>query len=271
MKKTIVCISLLALTLSMGIAEAEVPPNQVYYKNQGYPQLVQANKDLANSLSQEINQDDKKRYLDIATFFIAQVLKKHPDYIAMYAKNFSMLSFYEKAIFLRGIRSAGIKHELLSSISDKKMMELVNDPDLITLSDLSHLQPKEGGDLDFFWVSFFATGDEIYIRKIVEILNRDDEILFVAYEWLNREQMAEMLSSLGEKTSPNYSDLQKHIEMQSKKRKDYRSQVSIGVAALWSLDANARQDPTIAQIIQKIIKDDPSLDYWKKITKALKS
>jgi len=268
MNKSVLYI-LLGLVLTIGAVEASVPSSQVYYKNQGYSQLVQATKELTNDLSKVKSPEDKEHALNIASIFMAQVLKGHPEYLANYAQKYSNLSFYEKAVFLKGIRSAGMNHDLLNDIADSKIMGIVNDPNLLTLSNLNHLQVKDAGDLDYLWGSYFATGNKGYIRQIVEVLNKDDEILFIAYEWINRLKLQEMLSSMGKNMPADFSDLEKHIEMQSVKRKNYRTQVSIYLAALWSLDANAAQDPTIGQVIQGIIKNDPSLDYWKKINKTL--
>ncbi|MEI6242829.1 MAG: hypothetical protein WCP39_05425 [Chlamydiota bacterium] len=267
MNKLISSILFFGWCLSLGAAEEQGSLIQTYYKNQSYPHLSQINKESSNYLSEEKDQNDKQHVLNVATIFMAQVLKNHPEYLNQYVQNFSNLSFYEKAVFLRGIRSAGMDHALLHNLSDKKLQELVNDPNLLALSQL---QVKQAGDLDYLWASFFATGDETYILQIIKILNRDDELLFLAYEWINREQVAQIRSSLeGTTTPPDYSDLKKIIEKQSSKRKDYQTQFLISLTALKSLEDSSTQDPNVGDIIKKIIENDPSLDYFKRINAAL--
>lgn len=266
MNRSIFPLLLSISILISSVTNANLPSYQTYYSNQEYSQFLQASKELANDLKCTNKEgEDKQHVLNFATIFIAHVLKKHPEYVAQYAQNYPQLSFYEKATFLRGMRSAGIDHDLLASIQDNKLIAIVNDPNLLALSALNDFQIKEAGDLDYLWTSFFATGNEAYMHQIIQTLNKDDEILLTAYEWINRQKISEMLASMGQHRPPNYSHLQKYIDMQAKKRKDYLAQFYISLAALWSLEANAQQDPAIRQVIQKIIKTDPSLDYWKKI------
>jgi len=269
MKKALLSLLVLGWMLTLGTVAAGEPLSQVYYKNQGYTQLVEANKESSKALKKIENQGDREHVLNLATIFMAQVLNEHPDYLDRYAQNFTELSFYERAIFLRGILSAGLDHELLETISDDKLRRIVNDPNFIFLPDLSPLEVKEGGDLDYLWSSFFATGNETYIQQIIEIVNRDDELLLLAYEWINREQVAGLLASMGIESPPDYSDLIEHIEMRSREEKDYLIQFSISLAALWSLNSNSSQDPTIKEVILGIVQADPSLDFWKKIETAI--
>jgi hypothetical protein len=267
MNKLILYVLFFSWCFSLGAAEETRPLIQTYYKDQSYSLLVQINKEESKYLNEEKNQDDKQHVLNVATIFMAQVLKNHPKYMDQYSRNFFNLSFYEKAIFLRGIRSTGMNHYLLYNLTDKNLQELVKDPNLITLS---HMQVKQAGDLDYLWASFFATGNEIYIRQIIEILNREDDLLLLAYEWINREQVAQIQSSLeGKSTPPDYSDLKKIIEMQSSKQKDYQTQFLISLAALRSLEGFSMQDPTLSEIIQNIIENNPELDFFKKINAAL--
>jgi len=265
----------LMIPFGEGTVKVSPPKSQVYYKNQGYSQLVEANKEMAmdhDKLAYDklIDQENKQHCLDLSTFFVAHVLKEHPEYLTKYAQDFAKLSFYEKAIFLRGIRSAGMEHDLLNNISDKKLEKIVNDPALLTLEKSHPSQVKNCDELDYLWVSFFSTGNETYIRQILKVLNRDDELLLLAYEWINRGYIADLLSGLeGKEVPPDYADLNGIIQMKSKEKKDYLLQFLISQAAFWSLEANAKQDPTIHQLIQKIIKSKPALDYWKKINTAL--
>jgi len=269
MKKAILSILFLSWIFTFCALEAAGPSFQVYYKNQGYTQLVEANKESSKALKKIKDQGDREHVLNLATIFMAQVLNEHPDYLDRYAQNFSKLSFYEKAIFLRGICSAEMDHHLLETISDRKLKKLVNDPNLILLSTLDDLQVRESGDLDYLWSSFFATGNETYIQQMIEIVNRDDELLLLAYEWINRKQLSGILSSMGIESPPDYSDLQEHIEMRSRDEKDYPIQFSISAAAFWSLNSNSAQDPTIKEVILGIVQADPSLDFWKKIDTAI--
>jgi len=282
MKRSVLFISLSLLFLVPGcmstLGRGACSPDfiQDYYKNQGYSQFVEAIKAMAYSLSDQINQKDVKQEdlehsLNLSTVYIAHILKQYPNYLAEYEKDFSNLSFYEKALFLRGIRSTSMKHDLLNNISDKELERIVNDRNVPMLSSLNHFQVKDGGDIDYLWASFFATGNEAYIRQIIdEILNKDDEMLFWAYnayQWFYQKKGTTSLLDLLEKKE----EFHQAMKMKEEKNKDYPIQVTIIYSALWSLDANARQDPTIWRIIQKIIKNEPSLDYWKKINKIRKN
>lgn len=57
----------------------------------------------------------------------------------------------------------------------------------------------------------------------MESLDRDDKLLLLTYEWINREMIASMLQriSADRESAPDVSDLQQEIETETKENKDY--------------------------------------------------
>jgi hypothetical protein len=263
MKKTLFFLVLFVANIAFS-NEATLPLCQTFYKNQEYSQLVKTLKE--NSFfSDTLEKQKRDVLLIIETVFMAQALKEHPEFLPLLARDFSMMTLHEKAVFLRGVRLAKMDLDLLKNISDKELNQMVYDD--ANLPNLNNLAVKQPLDLDLLWTSFFATGKEGYIRRIVEVLNSDDTLLLLAYHWDSRCKMIEKCKN--RKQPLLFDDLEKRLQEYQKKRKEAQVQFSIILAAYWSLEVNAKQDRTIEEILKKITKNEPSLDYWQKINKSL--
>jgi len=243
---------------------------QTFYKNPGFTQLVEATGHISSYLSQTKDRKDREHLLNIATIFVGQAIKEHPNYLKELNQGFSSLTFYEKAVLLRGIRSADIGHDLLKNISDKKLKQIVFSTRLKKVSEIKNLPVREPGDLDLIWGSYFATGDSDYIKKIIRVINHDKMALFHGYELINREHNAAFLSELtGKRISPDKGDLNFAINVKRLWKPGYKNRVLVVKSALWSLEANCNQDPEVRRIRDEVIMNNPELDYWKRIDKII--
>lgn len=133
--------------------------------------------------------------------------------------------------------------------------------------------------LDKLWSAYYATDNPAYIKRILEFVNQDNVLLVVGYEITNRNYICQVMqqrkfeSDEQRKTALSHScgkqsvdDLKRVVKYRYPK--EYNAKVDQAVtvsAAIWSLDANQKQNKTVDMQIKKIIAANPKLDYWKKI------
>ena len=91
--------------------------------------------------------------------------------------------------------------------------------------DIRSIEPKHPAVLDMLWADFFATGDEIPIRRIVIALNYD-----------------------------KYSGALERFAKSDKTAQDRNDAILDAVfkAAMWSLESNTRQHPRVGEILDQI-------------------
>lgn len=87
------------------------------------------------------------------------------------------------------------------------------------------MEPRTHPELDVMWMSFFATGDALYVERVAERLATLDE--------------AEL--AVGEVTAAP--------------GKDALIDIVAAVGAYWSLEANARQDDRVLSILRRIAEE----------------
>lgn len=165
-------------------------------------------------------------------------------------KNFSDFPLNKKTVYLRAIQSVGLEHELLTHLLDKELEEKVSSSPLLSLSGLNPLLIKQGNEIDYLWVSFFATGQTSYIRQVLENLNRDDRLLKLA-------------DDLGDKESETY--IENFINAFLSLSEGDQLQFLIASHALFTMTIYARADQHLEKTIQEMIKEEDSLNFLKKI------
>jgi len=134
--------------------------------------------------------------------------------------------------------------------------------------------------LDQLWTSYFKTSNEIYLRKMIEYINENDYLLILGYEIFNRNFICDSVKraaklkdkqDLLNRVCGKYDDIFKTIKKRYPKNNEaVAEQVMTISAAIWSLEANRKQDPVVDEKIKKIISDKPEWDYWKKIEKVVR-
>ena len=214
---------------------------------------------LQEQAIEETNAKNRPFALSLATTFIAQVVKTHPDYIERFAQDFPHFSPLKKSIFQRAFSLAEIK--------DTRIPENETSP-IMPLSELNHLEFKSGDDFDLMIVSFLATGNELFLSQPMAFLNSDPELLFFAYEWNNRKFLSKLLKELtGQTKLPDEAEFQDTLDSWPQQKK---VQFSLRLVAWHCLDIIKGEDPTAEKKISELCKNDPRIDYQGTLTNLLK-
>ncbi len=195
-------------------------------------------------------QEDWPFVSSLATTFIAQVIKAHPDYTESFTRDLPRFSAMEKSIFLQAFSTAGIQNP---SLQGNEISQTVS------LSELDHLEFKSGHDFDLMIVSFLATGNELFLSQPMAFLNSDPELLFFAYEWNNRQMLTKLLKELtGRAELPDEAEFLDNISSWPKKK---QMLFALKLTAWKCLDFIKTLDPTAEEKISQLCKNNPKLDY----------
>jgi hypothetical protein len=218
----------------------------------------------------------------LMTFF-AYVLKDNPTHLAKYmgkihfTKNIQRKYVYT-ILWESNTKEATdyLKQKLRSE--DSSISKIVKT--IMSQPPVNILQQKITTEsLDQLWSAYFATGNPIFIRKIIEFINKDQTDLILGYEIVNRQFICDVIK----KTKPQLKnqsskdmcehpmdDIFKAIKNKYPNDHAKRTMDIITVSSgIWSLGANKRQDKTVAKHINDITSSDKQLDYWRKIHKAI--
>lgn len=95
------------------------------------------------------------------------------------------------------------------------------------------------------------------------VKNQNDNVVFLAYEWKNREFLQEMTERLGKKLPESYSG-DENLKQQIKNDKNY-DKIVLTRWVMESLQSMQKNDPSIKEMGKDLVAKDPSLDYWKRI------
>ncbi len=206
----------------------------------------------------QASEEDRPFGLSLATTFIAQIIKIHPDYIESFARDFAHLSSQEQTVFLQAFSIMGVQDPRVQGNEIYPIMPL---------SRLDHLEFKTGHDFDLMIISFLATGDKLFLSQPMAFLNSDPELLFFTYEWNNRQALSKLLKELtGQSELPDESEF---LDVLHSWPKEKQKQFVLRLAAWKCLDFIAGEDPTAQEKISQLCKTNPLLDYQGTLAKLL--
>lgn len=256
--------SVIALPNSKASYKCELQGNflQGYYKSPALDRLVVVSEDM-------LNESKDYELYDLLTAFYSALLKQNSEYSMIIVKKFSSFSPTLKKVTYVALLASN--HQNSADLILKKY-NYKPSPNLIKTSHMFNpIKIESHHSIDLLWASYFSTGDKQYIRKILEYINQDEAMLILGFETLNRLMMGNALEAaeLNDKENP-LNDLK--IEVQKKYPHTYKKklhQASIVASAIWSINANTRQDPEISKKVEKIIATHSKLDFGKKINKAI--
>lgn len=242
---------------------------QQFYRQPSFNQLVKNVNWLIQGDEQQKKQQTTHFQSGATEVYAVMAVHKHPSYVTEISKKFAKLPQHTQNIFLYSVTANGYADEA------KKIQQQYSIHDKVTINYTPQkIQSLEVSDsafnLDLLWTAYFATGDNAYLKKILNYINRQDHfILIAAYEVVNRnmlsaacpadskcpyQDMSDIFSAAKRKYPANYQKMINRIMTVS--------------AALWSLSANSEQNSVLAKRIGIIVKENPKLDYWKKINES---
>lgn len=105
--------------------------------------------------------------------FVSEVLKKHPEKAEQWCKDLSTLSLPAKTYVGWSFRNADIRVQDQCIRSDLGLSE--EDKNKIMKAaryDPISKEPSNPADLDMLWAVFMATGSEVAVNKIIDVLGR---------------------------------------------------------------------------------------------------
>lgn len=224
--------------------------------------------------------------LTLAMTFLTQILKSNPEKIEVWMDNIHFTTRRQRQVVYEAILNSNTKQarSLLQRLVRSDNPEIAGAAKKIINQSPENILNKEitARTLDQLWSAYFATGQGIYLQKMIEYINQDNYLLIVGYEIVNRQYICEVLK----RATPQSKEQQKttnsicgegglkDIYMSIKKHypKNYKETMRRAViisSAIWSLNANRGQDQMVALKIKKIISDRPEWDYLEKFKEAL--
>jgi len=219
---------------------------QTFYKNPSYTKLISIlNAAYSKTLS-------KNAELPL-TAFVTMVFNKHPTYAEQASKK---LSTY----------SPKVREKLSTSLSAIKGTGLTpNDINTLSIND-------KAVKLDILWSAYFATGESVYLKKLLEYTSHNPYLLLSAFKihYLCRKiqyNQSERKKCRNKVMKKVFEEVSKQYPNHSKKM-IYK--LAVVYAALWSLESNRKQDPEIDQKIKQLIQTNPKLDYRQNIIDEVK-
>ncbi len=241
-----------------------------FYKNPSYGKLIA----IINNLPTLQNPD-------MIITFISMAIVSHPDYANKIHDHFASYPTNTKTLLFNSLLASGHKN-IATSITEKyhfstgeNFRNCADDLNNLTLPDM--IKQEETFDvLDILWSAYFATGNSLYLQKLLEYINADPVYLIIGYEMLNRDFTCNMMRKFSkEDASKNpiceMDDVKKAIKKYSPSNyeKGFKRADCVR-AAIWSMDSNRHQDPTIDAKVKEIFHKHPDLNYEMKIKKAIR-
>lgn len=220
------------------------------------------------------NEHMKPWQYKIIQVFATMSIYNNKDYPSRIINNFPKYSAREKEFLVNALYNSDNIYSI--DVIKKKYHYTSRITSRYPANDIIHLQINDNADhLDQAWAAFFATGNNIYLTKILTYINSDKFLLSAAAEILNREALCNTTKSLGTPepslcSKDAMSEMKQSIKVHyplNAKEKIYK--LTVVYSGLWSIEANYRDNINIAEAINKIIKINPSLNYSKTTREAL--
>jgi hypothetical protein len=260
------------LTSSMA---AGASAQETFYENASFGKVEKFVAQSVQSKKQAGAKSDTKtqdHLNNISNVFLTAVFAKHPNYVKAVYKKFSQYSEEEKLMFATALAVIEGKEGLntlpyslpaeknLLSIKDVDQTDLKNTRGMIALCSST----------DYLWSAFEATGDDKYLKNILNYLASEPIIIRkFAFEMINRAMLNKVISKFsGSQNSKkiNNDDIIQKITELSKKDKRYSLEKLIAYhTILWSMQAQRMQHPDIEAKVQRILKRQPDLNYSKDV------
>lgn len=145
---------------------------ETFYKDPTYTHFIKSSESFKEV---QTKHDPEAQSMALVVYAIL-VLDKHPEFRSKIVKDFNTFDSYQKSILYQGLIGAGFTKEAnditlqyqfkakpnsnltLQKINDIQFQEKIETPGQIFL---------QASLMDICWASYFATGDEKYIAKLV--------------------------------------------------------------------------------------------------------
>lgn len=245
-----------------------------FYKNPSYDKLITMIDSAPSLFPNETSSD-------LFVMFVMFAIDAHPDYVDQIISHFASYSKTTQKTLVFALVGAG-KTSATDTISKKYhypikfgMDNLPEKMKSLTLKQLINDQEKFDM-LDILWSVYFATGNSHYLQMLLEYINADQSYLLAGYEIVNRQSTCNMMAKFDKVNGDNnpfckMTDIHKFIKSLDPSHFERNMKRATSVStAIWSMDSNCKQDPTIEAKINELFNKYPDLNYPKKIKESLR-
>lgn len=151
-----------------------------FYKDPTYKNFIESTTSFINIEKMEDPYIEPKMII-----FTTLVLNKHPDFAHKLVKDFDSLNTHQKRIIYKGLMGAGLTkeaneitrlHQFKAESKTILTVEKINNLTFLDKIETREQLDLQAAMLDFCWVSYFATGDEQYIAKLVNYAKRHQNV-----------------------------------------------------------------------------------------------
>lgn len=151
-----------------------------FYKDPTYKNFIESSTSF-----NYIEKSDDPYFESKMLIFTTLVLNKHPDFGQKLVKDFDSLNTHQKRIIYKGLMGAGLTKEAneITRLYQYKAesnanltVEKINNLTFLDKIETREQLDLQAATLDFCWSSYFATGDEQYIAKLVKYAKRHQNV-----------------------------------------------------------------------------------------------
>jgi hypothetical protein len=220
---------------------------------QGIEQLL-----LENMWDERSSEDNSYRSF-LASVFVANVMKVHPELIEGFISEYPSLSTVKKQIVEQGLKIAKIDDARIPISSASPNFDLAR---------LDQFEIMYDYDLDLLRVSYLATGNETYLATIMRFLNSDPELLVINYELDNSQFLIDLIPKIVDE--PDISGLissrDELLDLIQNLDPETKMQFIFNRSAHFALSIIKRDDPTAAEKIDRLCDSRSDLNYRETLT-----
>lgn len=176
------CVSKLLLVVMLCLPISAMADNEIetFYKDPSYTHFIESSERF------DYLKTTQDPYLvSKLLFYTTLVLHKHPEFGEKIVNDFNSFNAHQKSMFYQGLIIAGLTIEA-NQITQKYQFEAKPNANysLNRIKNIQFLDKIETRDeldfqaaiMDFCWVSYFATGDEQYIAKLVDYAKKHQDV-----------------------------------------------------------------------------------------------
>lgn len=188
--------------------------------------------------------------------FFAVVFREHPEWIErLLPARLDAMSAVAVDEILRLSGNSAVKQNLQARLADAGSDPILKSELSGLPAQIMDIQIARPTHLDIFWGAFFASGDERYVRKIIDFLARTAD---------RSEPIAVDVALTTVAMSGGPTDI--YNRLKEKYDQTLRTEVVFAATAGWALGANARRHEKVAHAMTVYISEHPSAFATKVLT-----
>lgn len=223
------------------------------------PTIVQFNEFIKQSLLSATT----KQNMGKALVFYATAFRLHPSLSKEVIANFANYDLSTQELLYSGLVAANIdlpskfksQHESTKIYQVRDVVSAKFNNKYTTMLELENNMHL----VDLHWAAFYASGDPLYIEKILKFLTAHSELTKdISREYTNRDMLKDMLRHMDvDQSAIDYDDL-----INAAKEHKIIYQVMGHKTVSWSIRSNANTYSSVNKTIEKLCNKNKKLETW---------